>query len=187
MFKVFLTKCYLDFNKKNDFHILSSKYKFKSLTAYQNNLNYFIEFDIETDENNNINFVPTDGSIELELLGILDYSHRYTYQDLLIVLDEMNSDDISLNIEGFGNFDESDFKKVVKIENIDYSFIISELEKEGIVETKPSNFVLRNDDRKFKIKNDDKYTEFYEVDCLGTLHKDELSEKIKDMYLQKFY
>lgn len=186
MFKIFSTKCYLNFDRKNSFEILSSKYKFNNLTIYQNNLNYFIDFKIERDDNN-IEFIPNDGSVELELLGVLDYSHRYTYQDLLSVCEEIDSDDISLNIDGYGNVDEKDFKKVVTIEDIDYSNIITQLEKIGIVEVKPSICILRTDERKFKIKNDDDYKDFYEVDCLGTSHKQDLTEKIKNLFIENFY
>jgi len=182
MFKIFSTKCYLDLEKKNNINILLSKYNFESLSIYQNHLKYFIDFDIERD-NDNINLMPSDGSIELELLGILDYCKIYKYGDLIQILEEICPDEISLNIKGFGNVDQNDFKKIVKIEDIDYSNIITQLEKIDIVETKPSKCILRTDERVFKIKNDDIYKDFYEVDCLGTAHKNELSEKIKDLYL----
>lgn len=186
MFKIFSTKCYLDFNKNNNINILSSKYNFDSLCLYKNNLNYYAVFDIQHDDNNNIILIPTDCSIELELLGIIDYSHRYSYQDLMCIIGEIEPDDITLDINGYGNTDRDDFKKVVTVEDYDYSNMITQLEKKGLIETKPSTCVLRTDERKFKIKYDNTFSDFYEVDCLGTSHKIELSERIKDLYLKHF-
>lgn len=64
-------------------------------------------------------------------------------------------------------------------EYYDYPKMIDDLEKNKIVQTKPSNGYLVNDSRKFWFPGEEEY----EVDCLGTKLCVEITEKVKSSWL----
>jgi hypothetical protein len=90
--------------------------------------------------------------------------------------------------------DYSYFSTVRTVSYVDYSAIISELEKVGLVRTDKSSNILCLDERKFTLVSDDRIEgslrEYigtsYDVDVLGTSLFEELSLGMKHLYRTTF-
>jgi hypothetical protein len=77
--------------------------------------------------------------------------------------------------------------KVVKTKKvIDYAKIITDLSGKGIVGIRPSNNVMAVDERKFYFLNDEDHFD-YDVDCLGTKACQDITLKVTELWLTKFF
>ena len=81
---------------------------------------------------------------------------------------------------------------IVKVNKVvDYPSIITQLVERKSIETKPSDLVMAVDPRQFRFVEDDPKSfeqlgqeeAYYEVDCLGTILGQELSSRVKKLWL----
>ena len=104
----------------------------------------------------------------------------YTLSDLIMTFSKSGCHRVTLVLDG--NFPQlSGFKRTVSTHK-DYSKMVTELERTGVLKTAPSNFAMANDPRKFTFRLDEDLSlpeAGSEVDCLGTVLCEDLTREVE--------
>jgi hypothetical protein len=126
-------------------------------------------------------------SIDIKIYNLVEFCELSKKATEFIVMNIQQENEYKLENSKYINFFHT--TKIKKY--IDYSHIITELEKVDIINTFPSENILRTDERRFVLnpiskKINPNISEYigktYEVDSLGTLFYSELSEEIYLLY-----
>jgi len=105
----------------------------------------------------------------------------YTIQEFLTLLKDKNPDHLFMKFP-------TDFKvpqvfnSIQVVRTLDYGAMITRLEKDGSVKTRPSNNILASDPREFKILDDNEEDVWWHVDCLGVNTFSGLTKQIETMF-----